>query len=100
MQMNLAWDSVSVPATDVIAMMRKSKSKKLEILFVYADEVYRVGVNPENAHEPYYMDEETYPSMFVFCSTACIANGFLLPDLQQNLTVLSVDGGDPAAYFS
>ena len=46
------------------------------------------------------MDEDTYPSMFAFCSCACIEGGFLLPDLQDKLDILSVNEGDPAAYFA
>ena len=66
------WSSVSVNSGEVIALMRKHRNDKLDVLFHYADGIYRVGVDPENAREPFYMDDETYPSMFAFCSSACI----------------------------
>ena len=94
------WKSVSVNSAEVIALMRKHRNEKLDVLFHYADGLYRVGVNPENAREPFYMDDETYPSMFAFCSSACIEGGFLLPDLQAPLHILSVNDGDPSAYFA
>ncbi len=94
------WKSVSANSGDVIALMRKQRGKKLDILFHYADGLYRVGVNPENEREPFYMDDETYPSMFAFCSSACIEGGFLLPDLQAPLHIISVNDGDPSAYFA
>ena len=46
------------------------------------------------------MDDETYPSMFAFCSSACIEGGFLLPDLQAPLHILAVNDGDPAEFFA
>lgn len=94
------WKSVSVNSAEVIALMRKHRNEKLDVLFHYADGLYRVGVNPENAREPFYMDDETYPSMFAFCSSACIEGGFLLPDLQAPLHILAVNDGDPSAYFA
>lgn len=93
------WKSVSVNSAEVIALMRKHRNEKLDVLFHYADGLYRVGVNPENAREPFYMDDETYPSMFAFCSSACIEGGFLLPDLQAPLHILAVNDGDPSAYL-
>ena len=80
------WKSVSVNSAEVIALMRKHRNEKLDV--------------PENAREPFYMDDETYPSMFAFCSSACIEGGFLLPDLQAPLHILAVNDGDPSAYFA
>lgn len=94
------WSSVSVNSGEVIALMRKHRNDKLDVLFHYADGIYRVGVDPENVREPFYMDDETYPSMFAFCSSACIEGGFLLPDLQAPLHILAVNGGDPAEFFA
>lgn len=94
------WKPVSAPASAVIALMRAHRSDVLEIVFHYADGIYHVGVNPACTREPFFMDDQTYPSMFAFCSSACIEGGFLLPDLQQNLDVLAVNQEDPAAYFS
>lgn len=99
-ELSFDWASVHVPASQVIDLMRKHRTQRLEVLFHYAQGLYRVGVNPENAREPFYMDEDTYPSMFAFCSSACIEGGFLLPDLQAPLDILAVNDGDPAAYFS
>ena len=94
------WASVHVPASAVIALMRKHRNDGVSILFHYAQGLYKVGVDPGNAREPFYMDEDTYPSMFAFCSCACIEGGFLLPDLQDKLDILSVNDGDPAAYVA
>ena len=47
------WKSVSVNSAEVIALMRKHRNEKLDVLFHYADGLYRVGVNPENAREPF-----------------------------------------------
>ena len=98
--LSIDWKSVSVNSAEVIALMRILRNEKLDVLFHYADGLYRVGVNPENAREPFYMDDETYPSMFAFCSSACIEGGFLLPDLQAPLHILAVNDGDPSAYFA
>ena len=94
------WKSVHVKATEVISLMRKFRNQKLDILFHYAQCLYRVGVNPEHVQEPFYLDEETYPSVFAFCSSAAIEGGFLLPDLQEPLDILSVNEEDPAKYCS
>ena len=40
------WKSVSVNSAEVIALMRKHRNEKLDVLFHYADGLYRVGVNP------------------------------------------------------
>ena len=45
------WKSVSVNSAEVIALMRKHRNEKLDVLFHYADGLYRVGVNPENARD-------------------------------------------------
>lgn len=99
-ELSFDWKSAHVPAAEVIALMRKHRSDRLEILFHYAEGLYRVGVNPNNAKEPFYMDENTYPSMFAFCSSACVEDGFLLPDLQEPLDILAVNDGDPTVYFT
>lgn len=94
------WNSMHVSASDVIALMRKYRNAQLEVLFCYGGEVYRVGVDPSNSREPFFMDDQTYPSMIGFCSAAYIEGGFLLLDLQADLDVLAVNRKDPAAYFS
>lgn len=94
------WKSVHVPASEVTGLMRRHRSEHLEVLFHYAEVLYRVGVNPDNAREPFYLAEDTYPSMFAFCSSACIEGGFLLPDLQEPLDVIAVNGADPEPYFA
>ncbi len=94
------WSGVHADASEVMALMRKHRSDGVSILFYYAEGLYRVGVDPTNAREPFYLDDETYPSMFAFSSSACVEGGFLLPDLQAPLHVLSVNDGDPAPYFS
>ena len=91
MELSFDWSSVHVPASEVIALMRKHRSERLDILFHYAEGLYRVGVNPE--------DDDSYPSMFAFCSSACIEGGFLLPDLQAPLDIIAVNDGDPAQFF-
>ncbi len=93
------WNSVSVRASDVIALMERHRKDGVSILFHYADGLYRIGVDLKNPREPFYMDEETYPSLFAFRSAACIEGGFLLPDLQEPLHVLAVNDGDPAPHF-
>ena len=94
-----AWDSISMSASDVIALMRKNRSASLRILFRYGEELYQIGVDPSNRCEPFFMDKETYPSMFAFCSGASIEGGFLLPDLQEPLQILAINGGNPAAFL-
>ena len=61
------WKSVSVNSAEVIALMRKHRNEKLDVLFHYADGLYRVGVNPENAREPFYMDAVLPASKAAFC---------------------------------
>lgn len=99
-EISFDWNSAHVPSSSVIALMRQHRTDGISILFHYAQGLYRVGVNPENTREPFYMDEETYPSMFAFCSSACVEGGFLLPDLQEPLDILAVNDGDPTAYFA
>lgn len=99
-EISFDWNCVSVKSSEVIALMRKYRSERLEILFHYAEGIYRVGVNPDKEREPFYLDEETFPSMFAFCSAACVEGGFLLPDLQAPLDILAVNNTDPAAYFA
>ena len=60
------WNSVSVRASDVIALMERHRKDGVSILFHYADGLYRIGVDLKNPREPFYMDEETYPSLFAF----------------------------------
>ncbi len=93
------WESILVNASDLIAFLRKNRTEKVGVIFHYADAVYTTGVNPENQREPFYFDGDTYPSMFAYCSGACIDGGFLLPDLQQPLRILAVNGEDPKKYF-
>lgn len=94
------WNSMHVSASEVIALMRKHRRDPLEVLFRYAEDVYRVGVDASNTREPFFMEDQTYPSMIAFCSSACIEGGFLLLDLQEKLDVLAVNREDPAVYFS
>ena len=100
MELSFDWKSVSVKAGEAIALMRQSRTQPLEILFHFAEGLYRMGVNPENGREPFYFGQETFPSMFAFCSAACVEGGFLLPDLQEPLDVLAVNGKDPSAFFA
>lgn len=97
---SFAWNSVAVKASEVMALMRKHRSDGVAILFHYGDALYRTGVDPKNVREPFYLDAETYPSMFAFSSAASVEGGFLLPDLQEPLHVLAVNDSDPAPYFS
>ncbi|MCD7958510.1 MAG: hypothetical protein LUF89_03055 [Ruminococcus sp.] len=92
-------ESVCISAADVIALMRKSRRDALCIVFRYGDEVYTVGVNPKNGREPFFFCEESYPSMFAFCSGAAIDGGFLLLDLQDKLEIISINGASPSDYF-
>lgn len=94
------WRSVHVKASEVIALLRRYRGQKLDVLFHFDQCLYHVGVNPDHVQEPFYMDEETYPSVFAFCSSAAVEGGFLLPDLQEPLDVLAVNDGDPAPYFA
>ena len=44
MELSFDWSSVHVPASEVIALMRKHRSERLDILFHYAEGLYRVAV--------------------------------------------------------
>lgn len=93
------WKSVSVSAKDLLALVRQYRGRSLDVLFHYAEDIYHIGVKPENTREPFFFDEDTYPSLLALSSSAIIEGGFLLPDLQAPLDVLSVNDEDPALYF-
>lgn len=93
------WDEIPVMPSEILTLMRAHRSDAIEILFRYGDRLYRVGVSQENPGEPFFMDGETYPSMFVFNSTASLEDGLLLLDLQIPLGVLAVNRENPAAWF-
>ncbi len=93
------WDSVLITASEAIALMRKYRGKPLEIIFAYGGECYRMGVDAKNPREPFFMDDQTYPSMLAFCSSACIEGGFLLPDLQDKLEILAINREEPMQYL-
>ena len=70
------WSSVSVNSGEVIALMRKHRNDKLDVLFHYADGIYRVGVDPENAREPFYMDDETIRPCLRFAARHALRAAF------------------------
>ncbi len=47
------WKSVSVNSAEVIALMRKHRNEKLDVLFHYADGLYRVGVTRKTPENPF-----------------------------------------------
>ncbi len=93
------WESVRVSANELLARLRKSRHELFSVFFQYGGGVYHIGVNPENTCEPFFMEDETYPSLLALTSSACIEGGFLLTDLGDRLEILVVNGADPANFF-
>lgn len=94
------WASVHVTPNELIALLRKSRSEKLDVLFHFEQNIYHAGVNPENTREPFYFEDTTYPSMFTLISSATVEGGYLLTDLPGKLDILSVNNAAPAECFS
>ncbi len=94
-----AWDAVSVAPSALLSFLRRERAASIEVLFFYADKIYAIGVAPENRAEPFFFEEDSYPSVLALSSTASIEGGFLLPDLKEKLSILAVNGENPAPFF-
>ena len=64
-----------------------------DLLFLSA---YEVGVRKEDGKTVFFLNDDSYPSMLAFCSSANI-EGILLSDLLDPIAVFSVNGKAPEA---
>ena len=60
------------------------------------DAAYEVGVRKEDGKTVFFLNDDVYPSMLAFCSSANI-EGILLSDLLDPIAVFSINGKAPEA---
>lgn len=81
-------------ANDLLQCMRQHRQDGILIYFFYQDAAYETGVRLENGKAVFFLNDDVYPSMLAFCSSANI-EGILLSDLADPIAVFSINGQAP-----
>ena len=90
------WDPARAGAKELLALMRQHRQDGILIYFFYQDAAYEVGVRKEDGKTVFFLNDDVYPSMLAFCSSANI-EGILLSDLLDPIAVFSINGKVPEA---
>ncbi|MDO4156688.1 MAG: hypothetical protein Q4D37_07930 [Oscillospiraceae bacterium] len=93
-KMGLATEPQMWKTTELLQCMRQHRQDGILIYFFYQDAAYEVGVRMENGKTVFFLNDDVYPSMLAFCSSANI-EGILLSDLVDPIAVFSVNGRPP-----
>lgn len=92
------FDPVDAKLSEVIELMKKNRGGNILIRFFYEGYVYDAGVHTENGSSGFFLDDQLYPGMFAFLSSACI-EGVLVSDFTDKVKVLAVNNENPSDFF-
>ena len=83
-------------ASELLNCRQQHRQDGILIYFFYQDAAYEVGVRKEAGKTVFFLNDDVYPSMLAFCSSANI-EGILLSDLLDPIAVFSINGKAPEA---
>ena len=95
-KMGLSTEPQMWRASELLDCLRQHRQDGILIYFFYQDAAYEVGVRIEDGKTVFFLNDDVYPSMLAFCSSANI-EGILLSDLLDPIAVFSVNGKAPEA---
>jgi hypothetical protein len=81
-------------ASELLQCLRSHREDGVLIYFFYQDAAYEIGVRKEQGRTVFFLNDDAYPSMLAFCSSANI-EGMLLSDLTDKVAVFSIHGHAP-----
>ena len=90
-KMGLSTEPQMWRASELLDCLRQHRQDGILIYFFYQDAAYEVGVRKEDGKTVFFLNDDSYPSMLAFCSSANI-EGILLSDLLDPIAVFSVNG--------
>ena len=94
-KMGLSTEPQMWRASELLDCLRQHRQDGILIYFFYQDAAYEVGVR-KDGKTVFFLNDDSYPSMLAFCSSANI-EGILLSDLLDPIAVFSVNGKAPEA---